>query len=111
MSAYSTIEEVAAAPRNINGGREGWGFTMWSPKLDDEAPHRALLERFAAVHPEAGIELPRYDRYEDYIETTAAWNGGTVSIYYETILSYLWLWSPDCGTVSSFRTALLPLAR
>jgi hypothetical protein len=84
---------------------------MWSSKLDDEAPHRPLLERFAAAHPAAGIELPKYERYEDYIEATAAWNGGTVLIYYETILSYLWLWSPDRGTLVSFRDALLPHAK
>ncbi|MBB5716789.1 hypothetical protein FHS94_003661 [Sphingomonas aerophila] len=83
---------------------------MWSDKLDDEAPHRLILERFAATHPEAGIKLPPYDRYEDYVEATAIWNGALVAIYYETILSYLWLWSPDRATVSSFRTALLPLA-
>lgn len=110
MSTYSTIDEVAALPRDINSGPEGWGFTMFSPKLDDEAPHRPLLERFAAAHPEAGIELPSYERYEDFIEATATWDGGTVSIYYETILSYLWLWSPDRETVTSFRAVLLPLA-
>lgn len=109
MSAYSAIDEVTALPRDINSGPVGWGFRMWSPKLDDEAPHRPLLERFAAAHPEAGVELPVYDRYEDYVEATAAWNGGTVSIYYETLLSYLWLWSPDRETVASFRAALLLL--
>jgi hypothetical protein len=82
---------------------------MWSCYLDDEAPHRALLDRFAAAHPDAGIELPRYDRYEDFVAATAAWNGGTVSICYETILSYLSLWSPDREVLASFRAALLQL--
>ena len=109
MAAYSKVEEVAAQPRNINSGPNGWGFTMWSNKLDDEAPHRSLLERFAAAHPDSGIKLSKYERYEDYVETTAAWNGGTVEIYYETILSYLWLWSADRESVQSFRAALLPL--
>ena len=71
MSAYSTIDEVAALARDINSGPEGWGFRMWSPNLDDEAPHRSLVERFAAFYPEARIELPRYERYEDYVEATA----------------------------------------
>lgn len=111
MADYSTIDEISALPRDINSGPDGWGFRMWSPKLDDEAPHRSLVERFAAAHPEAGITLPSYDRYEDYVEATALWNGGTVSIYYETILSHLWLWSPDRSTIESFREALLPLAQ
>lgn len=110
MSAYSTIEEVSALPRDTNSGPQGWGFTMWSPKLDDEAPHRPLLEQFAAAYPEAGIKLPPYDRYEDYVEATAAWGGGTVAIYYETIISFLWLWSPDREAVSAFREVLLPFA-
>ena len=111
MTAYTMIEGVSALPQNINSGPVGWGCKMWSDKLDDEAPHRTVLERFAATHPEAGINLPRYDRYEDYVEATAEWNGGKIVIYYETILSYLWLWSRDREAVSAFREALLPFVR
>lgn len=111
MNAYSTIDEVSAQLRYGNSGPEGWGFILWSDRLDDEAPHRPLLERFAAAYPEAGIKLPSYDRYEDFIGATAVWKGGMVSIYYETILSYLSLWSPDREAVTSLRAALLPLVR
>ena len=107
MASYSRIEEVSAERCNVKSGAAGWGFTMWSPKLDDEAPHRSLLEQFSAAYPEAGIKLPRYDRYEDYVDATAGWNGGAVSIYYETTLSYISLWSPDRDIVESFRAALL----
>ncbi len=96
-------------PSHINGGEAGWGFTMWSSEIDDDAPHRSLLERFAATYPEAGIELPPFQNLEDYIEATASWCGGAVSIYYETVLSYLWLWSSDREALRSFRAALLPL--
>jgi hypothetical protein len=82
---------------------------MWSDEVDDDAPHRSLLERFAATYPEAGIDLPVFESLEDYIEAKATWEAGTVSIYYETILSYLWLWSADRETIASFRAALLPL--
>jgi hypothetical protein len=108
MTAYYTIEDVSALPKSINSGPKGWGFKMWSDKLDDEAPHRLILERFAAAHPEAGIKLPPYDRHEDYVEAIAKWNGAKITIYYETILSHLWLWSTDHAAVSAFRTALLP---
>jgi|SRR4051794_17975795 hypothetical protein len=109
MTLYSKIEEVSALPRNLNSGADGWGFTAWSHLLDDEAPHRKVLERFAAANPEAGLALPPYDRYEDYVEADAAWDGATVSVYYESILSYLWIWSPSRDAVTSFRAALLPL--
>ena len=110
MLLYTEIEEVSSRPSNITGGDAGWGFTMWSSEIDDDAPHRSLLERFAALHPEADIELPAFESLEDYIEATASWENGTVSIYYETVLSYLWLWSADRDTLLSFRAALLPLA-
>ena len=111
MSAYSEIEQVSARPRNLNSGPPGWGFVMWSQKLDDEAPHRQLLEQFAELYPNAGVELPAYDRYEDYVEATAAWDSGEIAIYYETILSYLWLWSPNRDVVTSFREVILSLVR
>lgn len=107
MMLYSEVEEVSALPRNVNSGGDGWGFKAWSDLLDDEAPHRKILERFAAVHPEAGLELPPYDRYEDYVEADAAWDGAKVSVYYETILSYLLVWSPSRDAATSFRAALL----
>lgn len=111
MTAYNTIEGVSAQPQYINSGADGWGFKMWSDKLDDETPHRTVLERFAATHPEAGIKLPPYDRHEDYVEATAEWNGGEIAIYYETILSHLWLWSRDREALSAFREALVPFVR
>ena len=109
MPTYSTIEDVLARPRDINSGPPGWGFTLYGPMHDEEAPHRRLIERFAAAHPDAGIELPAYDSDEDFVEATAVWNGGEIAIYYETLLSYLWLWSPDRRAVTSFREYLLPL--
>jgi hypothetical protein len=109
MSAYSKIEEIAASPKYGNTGADGWGFTLWSDLLDDEAPHRALLERLSAAAPEAGIVLPKYDRYEDYIECDAKWASSAVWIYYETILSYLYFWSADRRAVEGVRDALLPL--
>lgn len=109
MELYSKVEEVAASPQNIAGGADGWGFTAWSNLLDDEAPHRNVLECFAAAHPEAGLVLPAYYRYEDYVEADATWDGATISVYYETILSYLWVWSPSREAVLSFRAALIPL--
>ena len=46
MAAYSKIDPVAASTRYGITGPDGWGFHLWSDLLDDEAPHRPLLERF-----------------------------------------------------------------
>lgn len=108
VGSYSNIEEVSASPQHGNTGADGWGFHMWSDLLDDEAPHRKVLERFAEAYPEAGIALPKYDRYEDYVEASAKWRSSSLWVYYETILSYLWVWSDDRDAAETFRTALLP---
>ncbi len=88
----------------------GEGFHLWSNLLDDEAPHRQVLERFAEAYPQASIILPPYERYEDYVECYGRWNSASVWIYYETILSSLWLWSKDREAVVAMRTALMPFA-
>ncbi len=110
MGTYTKIDEVTASPQYGNTGSDGWGFHLWSNLLDDEAPHRLVLERFAEAYPQASIILPPYERYEDYVECYARWNSASVWIYYETILSSLWLWSEDRQAVVAMRTALLPFA-
>lgn len=107
MADYSKIESVSAATQFGNSGPDGWGFTLFSDLFDDEAPYRRLLERLAAAYPEAGIILPKYEEYEDYVECYATWNSAPVWIYYETILSYLWLWSADRDALEGIRAALL----
>ena len=106
---YYEVEELAPSPQFGTVGPEGWGFHLWSELLDDEAPHRAVLEKFAAAYPQSGIALPAYDRYEDFIECYAAWDSKPVWVYYETILSHLWLWSADREAIEGVRSALVPL--
>lgn len=95
MAAYSSIDRVEAAPKFGNTGPAGWGFHAWSDLLDDEAPHRALLGSIAAAHPELTVSLPDADRYEDCVEGSIKCGSHEVWVYFETILSYLWLWSPE----------------
>ena len=109
MVLYSKIDEIAASPQYGNTGPDGWGFALWSDMLDDEAPHRAVLERLAATIPQAGITLPEYDRSEDFVECYATWDSSPVWIYYETLLSHLWFWSVDRSAVEKSRAALLSL--
>ena len=78
MGTYTKIDEVTASPQYGNTGSDGWGFHLWSNLLDDEAPHRQVLERFAEAYPQASIILPPYERYEDYVECYARWNSASV---------------------------------
>jgi hypothetical protein len=95
MAAYSKIDRVEPAPKFGNTGSPGWGFHAWSNLLDDEAPHRRLLAKIAAAHPEVIVTLPDPDRYEDYVEGFIKCGSHEVWVYFETILSHLWLWSSE----------------
>jgi hypothetical protein len=106
-ATYSKIEEIVASPQYGNTGPDGWGFTLWSDLLDDEAPHRQMLERFALAYPQAGISLPKYHPHEDFVECYATWNSASVWIYYETLLSHLWLWSADRDAAAAIKAALV----
>jgi hypothetical protein len=110
MTDYYEIEAVAPAPQFGNSGPEGWGFTLGSERSHDEAPYRALLERLADVHPQAALSLPEWEEGEDLIEGWLVWKGEYVWVWFETLLSHLWLWSFDRATIESLRTAILPLA-
>lgn len=110
LRPYYEIEEVASARQFGTGGTEGWGFHLWSELVYDEAPHRAVLEKFVAAYPQSGIALPPYDPCEDFVECDAVWASQPVWVYYETILSHLWLWSADRDSIEGLRSALIPLA-
>jgi hypothetical protein len=109
MGVYHEIESISALPQFGNTGPNGWGFHLWSEHSGDDAPHRALLEKFAAEYPQTGMTLPTYNQDEDFVECYAAWDSKTVWVYYETILSYLWLWSADRDAINAVRSALIPL--
>jgi len=110
MSAYSKIDEVEPALLFGTTGELGWGFTLWSNLLDDEAPHRKLLERFAQSRSDLVLTLPKWDRYEDFVEGSLKSAKYDVHIYYETILSYLALWSQDLEGIITLRQDLLSVA-
>jgi len=95
MPAYSKIDRVESAPKFGNTGQAGWGFHAWSDLLDDEAPHRTLLANIAAGHPNVVVTLPDADRHEDFVEGSIKCGSHEVWVYFETILSHLWFWSPE----------------
>lgn len=109
MALYHEIESISPSPQYGNTGPDGWGFHLWSELSGDDAPHRSLLEMFVANYPQTGMKLPTYDRHEDFVECYAAWDSKTVCVYYETMLSHLWLWSPDRDAINEVRSALVPL--
>jgi len=110
VTAYYNISEVEALPQFRNSGPPGWCITFDATLLDDQAPHRQLLESFAASYPEARLNLPDYHRYEDCIEGSMQWAGKEIWIWYETILSYLALWCSDREAADSLHKAIVPMA-
>jgi len=110
MAAYREIEDVKASPQYANSGPPGWGFLLWSNSLYDE-PHRPLLERFAEQHPECALSLPEHYSGEGCIEGSMTWQSNFIWVWYENVLTHLWLWSADRGAIQSLRTALLPFAQ
>ena len=110
MAKYCKIDEVANAPQFGKTGDPGWGFTLWSELSGEMAPHRQLLEQLAETYPDAELTLPSWSEAEDLIEGSLVWKGEAVWVWFETILSHLWLWSADRSTVEHLRNALVSLA-
>ena len=95
MAAYSSVDPVEAAPKYVNTGPAGWGSHAWSDLPDGEAPHRAVLQRIEAAHPEATITLQSAERHEDCVQGSIRYGSHVVWVYFETLRGHLWLWSPE----------------
>ena len=106
MPAYVKIDPVEATLEFGNTGSAGWGFSAWSNRSDDAAPHRELLERVAAADPEITLDLPQARHNEDFVEGHLKWGFREVRIYFETTLSYLSLWSSERQSVDEARALI-----
>jgi hypothetical protein len=104
---YSNIDVVKVEVMHSTRGSRGWGFTLWSDLLDDEAPHRDFLTKFSASHPGVELRLPPFDRDEDFVEGSLRWGSRDARIFYETIFSHLDLWAPDREPVEKLRAAMV----
>lgn len=108
---YDRLEPVQPQTESGNSGPPGWGFTFWCDEAGDEDDlHRTVLERFAAAHPDARLTLPDHYPREDCIEGRLMWRGQPVTIWYESILNYMSLWSRDRETAETLHQAILPFA-
>jgi len=73
--------------------------------------YRHLLETFAKQNPDARLELPEWFDGDDLIQGELIWHSQYVWVWYETVLSHIWLWSAKKDVIESLRSALLPLAK
>lgn len=72
--------------------------------------YRHLLETFAEQNPDANLNLPKWSECEDLIEGELIWRSQHVWVWYETVLTHIWLWSADKDVIDSLRSAMLPMA-
>ena len=94
ITRYS-IDDVKGASKFGNTGPSGWGFHVWIECRDGTDPHRALLENITIAHPEVILTLPEVEPYEDYVEGSISTGSHEVWVYFETVLSHVWLWSAE----------------
>jgi hypothetical protein len=73
--------------------------------------YRHLLETFAEQHPDARLELPEWYDCEDLIEGELVWRSQRVWVWFETVLTHIWLWSIDKDVIDRLRSTLLPIAQ
>jgi hypothetical protein len=108
---FDNIDPVKPSPKFGNSGPPGWGFILWGSPDGEEFMYRYLLETFAKQNPHACLTLPEWYDGEDLIEGALTWRSQDIWVWYETVLSHIWLWSADEEAIESLRTALLPLAK
>jgi hypothetical protein len=100
------IDKVKPALKGGNHGPSGWGLTVYSGIVGDDAPYRTVLVQLAASG-RASFSLPEYEEGEDCVEGTLMWGDQRVDIYFECqALSYLAFWAPDREPIEAVRTGL-----
>ena len=100
------IDNVKPALKGGNHGPSGWGLTVYSGVVGDDAPYRGVLVQLAASG-RASLALPEQEEGEDCVEGTLTWADQRVEIYFECqILSYLAFWAPDREPIEAVRTEL-----
>ena len=108
---FDRVDPVEPSPKFGNTGPEGWGFTLWGSADGEEFMYGHLLETFAAKNPDSRLQLPEWSDCEDLIEGQIIWRSQYVWVWYETVLSHIWLWSAERDVIDSLRSAMLPMAK
>lgn len=108
---FERVDPVIPSPKFGITGPEGWGFTLWGSPDGEEYMYRHLLETFATQNLDARLELPEWSDCEDLIEGKLIWRSQYVWVWYETVLSHIWLWSADRNAIDTLRSAILPMAK
>ncbi len=114
--SFSSISLVSKGTRSGNHGAEGWEFDLicgdYDYMADDDDtvnPYRRFLEMLPTRNAEFSVDLPEWTPHEDCIEGSVIWGGNTIYSYYETLLNFLTLWSPDRHTAAALRAEIIRL--
>jgi hypothetical protein len=100
------IDKVKPALKGGNHGPSGWGLTVYSETVGNDAPYRAVLAQLAASG-RASFSLPAYEDGEDCVEGALMWGDQRVDIYFECqVLSYLAFWASDREQIEAVRIEL-----
>lgn len=106
---FDKIDPVKRSAQYGNTGPQGWGVTLWGFSDGDEFMYRHLLETFAAQNRDALLTLPEWTEYEDLIEGELLWRSHTIWVWYEIVLTHIWLWSSDKQVMEDLRVELMKL--
>ena len=108
---FHRVDPVEPSPQFGTTGPQGYRFILWGSPDGEEFMYRHLLETFVKQNPDACLELPEWFDGEDLIQGELIWHSQYVWVWYETVLSHIWLWSAKRDVIDSLRSALLPLAK
>lgn len=90
----------------------GWQLVFWVlDSFNYATPFRAMLVEIAealAQHPLRSVSLPNYIVEEDFVEGTLQFDGSSLRIYYEHVLSYLTLVNDDRGVLTMVAQRVQP---
>ena len=100
------IDNVKPALKGGNHGPSGWGLTVYSGVVGDDAPYRGVLVQLA-TSGRASLSLPEQEEGKDCVEGTLMWGNQLVDVYFECqVLSYLAFWASDLEPIEAVRTEL-----
>ena len=101
------------APLEIKANPEGgWELVFWvMDSFNYTTPFRAMLVEIAEAlgqHPIRSLSLPSYIADEDFIEGNLLFDGASLRVYYEHVLSYLTLANADRDVLATVAQRVQP---
>lgn len=92
--------------------RHGWQLVLSigeAPDLDYKIPFRSIIAELAellSIEAKVTIDLPPYEKYEDFVEGSLNFGEHVLGIYFEHSLAYLSFFSNDRSSLANFQQRL-----